>query len=559
VPEKVPAGYIRVSSEEQAQHGISVDAQREVLKAWAVMRQAGDIALYEDPGFSGKNTDRPALQRLLADVRAGRISALVVWKLDRLSRSLRDTLAIIEDNLQPRGVALHSVTESIDTSTPSGRMMLNILASFAQLEREQDSDRVVMAHKHLAHECRYLGGHVALGYRVGEDRRFELDPATAPIVRRVFEMYLSRSGYAPILDYLNAEAARFARRRSPWGKSDLNYLLANEMYAGTYIRRLGTDKRSKVTAPEVIRVPGGVPAILTPEEWARVCALRAENLTAYHAYARRVYPLTGLVHCAVCGRLMPLDNAGHDRDGTVQRYYKCRSGCVSPVRLESLMTAVCGALEALADQPGPVADACAIANDYSAAATADRRAATAPIDRELQAIRRRQSRLLAVLTADASDAQAAAPQYVLAELRRLEAQETTLTARREALLRPCATYDPAATIAAPASCRGIQKKPADDQRTLIQRAIHAIQITSTEVRLVYNWHVCGGDDPPPHTCQSLIPLPFPPQKKKGPKPPLVLIVRPSSEPLSDALAHADPLLSCGLADAIRDVSREADV
>jgi len=201
--QKLCLGYSRVSSEEQAAHGISIDAQRGILEGYAAMTSQ-QIRIYEDAGYSGKNTNRPALQQLLAACRSDAVSAVVVWKLDRLSRSLRDTLAIIEDVFQPRSITLVSVTESIDTSTPSGRMMLNLLASFAQLEREQDSDRVVMAHKHLARDCKYLGGHIPLGYCIDADKHYQLDPVTAPVVRRVFEMYLSRSGYTPILDYLNS-------------------------------------------------------------------------------------------------------------------------------------------------------------------------------------------------------------------------------------------------------------------------------------------------------------------------------------------------------------------
>ena len=499
-----PAGYIRVSSEEQAQHGISVDAQRDILRAWGVMRQAGDVVLYEDAGFSGKNTDRPALQRLLGDVRAGRVSDLVVWKLDRLSRSLRDTLSIIEDDLQPNGVTLHSVTESIDTGTPSGRMMLNILASFAQLEREQDSDRVVMAHKHLARDCRYLGGHVALGYRVDDDRHFQLDPATAPIVRRVFEMYLARCGYAQILEYLNTEASRFQKRRTPWGKSDLNYLLSNEIYAGIYTRRIGADRRSKVTHPETIRVEGGVPAILTPDEWARVCSLRESNILDFRSYGGHVcHPLAGLVRCGSCGRLMQLNYGGKDRDGTVQRYYQCAHRCVKPARLEPLEDAVLAAVAAMGDHKAEIRNACRIANGFAGTETDERRAATAPLDAELLNIHRRQARILAMIT----DAEERTPRTLLDELRRLEAAESALTARRENLLRPVALYAPDEVIDALDACRDIQKEPAETQRELLQRALHAVQITDGSFRLVLNWRVCGGDDPPPYTCQLVLERP----------------------------------------------------
>ena len=220
-------GYCRVSSDEQAAHGISIDAQRDILRGYAAMSQS-DIELFEDAGFSGKNTDRPALRRLLSSIGPD-VSAVVVWKLDRLSRSLRDTLTMIEDVFAPAGVTLVSVTESIDTSTPSGRMMLNLLASFAQLEREQDSDRVVMAHKHLARDCKYLGGHVPLGYVIDENKYYQLHPQLAPVVRRIFDMYLAREGYGPMLSLLNSPAVLpLTGKRREFTKQDLYFLLQNE-------------------------------------------------------------------------------------------------------------------------------------------------------------------------------------------------------------------------------------------------------------------------------------------------------------------------------------------
>lgn len=496
---RTAAGYIRVSSEEQAQHGISCDAQRSILEAWATMTQAGPIRIYEDAGFSGKNTARPALQRLLADVRAGAVSVVVVYKLDRLSRSLRDTLAIIEDDLQPRGVSLVSTTESIDTATPAGRMMLNMLASFAQLEREQDSDRVVMAHKHLAHDCRYLGGHVALGYRVGEDRRFELDPVTAPIVRRAFEMYLARAGYTPILAYLNGEAAQFCRRTTPWKKTDLNYLLRNEIYAGVYTRRIGADKRSKVTAPETVRIPGGVPAILTPEEWERVCRMREENAHQSGLWrARTVYPLSGLVRCGVCGALMRLEHGGKDRSGHIERYYTCRAHCVRPARLEGLEAAVFASLDTLGDHEADLRRCCEIANGYSAAAQADRAADAAPIRAELARNRREIARILDFIRAQGADTSPA----LAAELRRLEASCAVLESRLAAALRPVSTYDPARTLSALRACQNIKKRPPEEQKPLLQEALRAIEVTPDDYRLVLAWHLGGGDDPPAYICHA---------------------------------------------------------
>lgn len=503
----IAAGYIRVSSDEQAQHGISVDAQRQILQAWAVTRQLPGIEIYEDAGFSGKNTQRPALRRLLDDVRAGRVSDLVVWKLDRLSRSLRDTLAIIEDDLAPMGVTLISVTESIDTSTPSGRMMLNLLASFAQLEREQDSDRVVMAHKHLARDCRYLGGHIPMGYRVDADRHFRLDPPAAEAVRHVFDLYLAGSGYGPILDYLNGEAFPLSHKTRPWGKSDLNYLLNNEIYAGTYVRKMGADKRSHITAPETIRVPGGVPAILTPEEWARVSRIREGNRTASAKHrARTVYPLSGLVHCSVCGKLMPLNHGGKSRAGEVERYYTCRSRCVRPARLEVLQDAVFAAVEALAADEDALFRACAVANTAADTTARERVAEAVPLEAEI----RKDRRQLAALTAYIREHGAAAPATILEDMRRLEAEISVLDARVAALRRPVSHYDAAATVAALRAALAQKNGPPEAARAALQQAIHRVTVSDDAFAILLEWHSCGGDDQP-HYISHVIPR----NKKSG--------------------------------------------
>ena len=497
--QKLCLGYSRVSSEEQAAHGISIDAQRGILEGYAAMTSQ-QIRIYEDAGYSGKNTNRPALQQLLADCRSGSVSAVVVWKLDRLSRSLRDTLTIIEDVFQPRGITLVSVTESIDTSTPSGRMMLNLLASFAQLEREQDSDRVVMAHKHLARDCKYLGGHVPLGYCIDSENHYQLDPVTAPVVRRVFEMYLSRSGYTPILEYLNSFTFP-GTRKTPFGKSDLKNLLQNEIYAGTYVRRMGADPRHRITAPETIRVPGGVPAILSPEEWQRVCDLRAQSERSAAIYnTRQIYPLSGLVHCAVCGAMMPLNYGGKDRDGSVQRYYTCRAKCARPARLEGLLDAVFTVVENMAvSGDDAIAAACSVANSYADAADEDHAAEAHALDQQIMDINKRIASIVSFISGSGS----AAPASLAEDLRRLEKDRDDLQARAAALRRPASRYDARATAAAILACKGIKKQPPGQQKLLLQAAVYKVLVSDEEYQILFNWHTGGGDDPPHPVSQSI--------------------------------------------------------
>ena len=489
--ESLCLGYSRVSSEEQAAHGISIDAQRGILEGYAAMTSQ-KIKIFEDAGFSGKNTNRPALQQLLAACRTSPVSAVVVWKLDRLSRSLRDTLTIIEDVFQPRGITLVSVTESIDTSTPSGRMMLNLLASFAQLEREQDSDRVVMAHKHLARDCKYLGGHIPLGYFVDDDKHYQLDPVSSPVVRKVFEMYMSRSGYTAILDYLNSYTFP-GTRKTPFGKSDLKNLLKNEIYSGTYVRRMGADPRHRITSPETIRVPGGVPALLSPEEWQRVCALRSQSERSAAIYkARQVYPLTGLVHCAVCGALMSLNHGGKDRDGTIQRYYTCRRKCARPARLEHIQDAVFSVLEEVALSEKEITTACAIANEYSDVVDEEHAAEAHAIDQQIMD----KNKKIASIVSFISSQGAAAPVSLAEDLRRLEKEREDLRSRLSSLHRPATRYNAQATVSAITACKGIKKQPPDQQKILLQAAVYKVSVSDEDYNVLFNWHTESGDDPP---------------------------------------------------------------
>ncbi len=485
-------GYCRVSSEEQAQRGISIDAQRTLLQSYATAT-GQQIRIFEDAGFSGKNTNRPALRQMLAAL--DDVSMILVWKLDRLSRSLRDTLSMIEDVFQPRGITLVSITESIDTSSPSGRMMLNMLASFAQLEREQDSDRVVMAHKHLAAECKYLGGHVPLGYCIDAEKRYQLDPIAAPIVRHVFEMYLSRCGYTEILSWLNSQQLPAGTRKTEYKKADLNFMLNNEIYSGTFVRRIGADPRHRVTNPETIRVPGGVPAILSDEEWARVCAIREHNrMTASRARASsRVYPLSGLVYCAVCGSLMKVNVGGKTRSGQLERYYKCeKNRCFPPPRVEAAETAVFQSLHWFDAHEAELRESCAIANGYADGLDLDRSGEAREISRQIQTEKRRAAQITAFVAKSGADA----PLTLMDELRSIEKRTASLQAKIDRLSRPVARYDADRLVAAIRATRDIEKRPPDQQRQLIQAAVSRVLVTADDFTVNLLWPMCGGDEPP---------------------------------------------------------------
>ena len=175
-------GYVRVSTEEQVREGLSLDAQEEKIRAYCTAKGWRLVRVYRDEGFSGKDLNRPALQEMLRDLKADGIQAVVVAKLDRLTRSVRDLGYLIDDLFD--GVALASVEESLDTTTAGGRFVLHILGAVAQWERETISERTrnTLRYKQQRGEC---VGRIPYGFKIGPDGRLMEDPERIRNIQRM--------------------------------------------------------------------------------------------------------------------------------------------------------------------------------------------------------------------------------------------------------------------------------------------------------------------------------------------------------------------------------------
>lgn len=221
----------------------TLDAQREAVEAYvASQRGLGWTALterYDDGGFTGANTDRPAFRRLLADVEAGKVDVVATYKLDRLSRSLLDFTQLL-DLFRRHGVAFVSVTQSFDTSTSMGRLVVSLLATFAQFERETIAERV----RDKVHATRrrglWTGGRVPLGYDVVE-KRLVVNPEETERVRAIFALYLRLGALLPTAYELNARGwtskswTTKEGREVPgraWSNTSLHAFLTNPLFAG---------------------------------------------------------------------------------------------------------------------------------------------------------------------------------------------------------------------------------------------------------------------------------------------------------------------------------------
>lgn len=209
--DKCKAMYIRVSTEAQAEEGYSIAAQQERLEAYCTAMGWKNCRAYIDPGFSGSNLNRPSMQNLIADVKAKKVSAVIVFKLDRLSRSQKDTLFLIEDIFMPNDVDFISLNESIDTSTPYGRAMIGILSAFAQLERENIYLRTRMGMLERVKQGYWMGGGgTPFGYQYDRNSGMLVPhPEESKIVQKMYDLYLKGYSAQRIANVLNLKGDRF--------------------------------------------------------------------------------------------------------------------------------------------------------------------------------------------------------------------------------------------------------------------------------------------------------------------------------------------------------------
>lgn len=236
---RVTVGYIRVSTDGQAEHGLGLETQRERIAAYCTAQGWTLDTIYEDAGASGADLHREALTRLLALVSVDAVERVVVYKLDRLSRRLRHLKQLVDDELLPHKTALVSVTEPINTETPAGRLFFNLLGSFAEFEREVITERMASGRRTRAAHGRKAQGYAPLGY-VGipkldaQGKRYveiAVDPDGAALVKRLFTDYLKRGSLGKLADTLTAEGISSPDGK-PWTRATLRWMLTNRFYIG---------------------------------------------------------------------------------------------------------------------------------------------------------------------------------------------------------------------------------------------------------------------------------------------------------------------------------------
>jgi len=358
LPSLACAIYTRKSSEEGLEQDFnSLHAQREACEAFVLSQKSLGWTLiptaYDDGGFSGGNVERPALRRLIQDIEAGKVNVIVVYKVDRLTRSLADFAKLV-DLFDAKGVSFVSVTQQFNTTTSMGRLTLNVLLSFAQFEREVTGERIRDKIAASKRKGLWMGGIVPVGYRA-KGRTLEPDEEQAPRVRAIYELYLQLSSVTELGEVLLSRGwltPQRAHKRAgfggnkPFSRGHLYRILSNPVYIGQMVHKGQSH-------------PGQHPPIIAQSLWDAVQARLEAQRHGHKSQSHAANPslLSGKLFDETGRRLIP----SHARKGNKRyRYYVTQADAPgAPLRLPAneIEQLVIQAVVSWASDPKQILDA----------------------------------------------------------------------------------------------------------------------------------------------------------------------------------------------------------
>jgi site-specific DNA recombinase len=300
--------YCRVSTTEQADNGHSIEEQIDRLTLYCQSMGWTVFDKYIDAGFSGAKLDRPDLKRLIRDVKAGKLDRVLVYKLDRLSRSQKDTLYLIEDVFLSNSTDFVSMSENFDTSSPFGKAMIGILAVFAQLEREMIKERMAMGIDARAKKGLFQGSIAPIGYAY-ENGELIVDEFEMLTVKTAFELAAANVSPLTIARTLNAEG--LYHRNGKWSDDTIRKVLRNKTYCGYIRHRKGW-------------MPANHQPIVTEEDFEAVQKVldrrQQQHFEQRLRYGKATTYFGGLIYCARCGKKL-CKCTSHHTDGTLKAWY----------------------------------------------------------------------------------------------------------------------------------------------------------------------------------------------------------------------------------------------
>lgn len=324
---KLVGGYIRVSTERQVE-GYSIEGQITQIEQYCQFNGYELVDIYADRGISGKSMNRPELQRMLNDAKNGKLDCVMVYKTNRLARNTSDLLTIVEE-LHRQNVEFFSLSERMEVKNSTGKLMLQILASFSEFERNTILENIYTGQRQRALEG-YYQGNLPLGYNNIPDNKKELmiNQHEANIVKYIFESYAKGHGYRKIANALNHKGY-VTKKGNPFSISAVTYILSNPFYIGKIQfakYKDWNDKRRKGLNDKPVMAEGKHTPIISQSLWDKVQARKKQVSEKPQVHGKGTNILTGLISCPQCSAPMAASNTTNTlKDGTKKRirYYSC--------------------------------------------------------------------------------------------------------------------------------------------------------------------------------------------------------------------------------------------
>ena len=319
--------YIRVSTERQVE-GYSIDGQITQIEQFCQFNGYDLVDIYADRGISGKSMNRPALQRMLQDAKNGKLDCVIVYKINRLARNTSDLLTIVEE-LHRQNVEFFSLSERMEVKNSTGKLLLNILASFSEFERNTILENIYTGQHQRALEG-YYQGNIPLGYSNIPDNKKELmiNQHEANIVNYIFESYAKGHGYRKIANALNHKGY-VTKKGNAFSISAVTYILSNPFYIGKIQfakYKDWNDKRRKGLNDKPVIAEGKHSPIIGKDLWDKVQARKKQVSKKPQVHGKGTNLLTGIIFCEKCGAAYAASNTTNTlKDGTKKRirYYSC--------------------------------------------------------------------------------------------------------------------------------------------------------------------------------------------------------------------------------------------
>ena len=424
--------YTRVSSQEQVDNGTSLESQAEQLEAFCKAQKWEIFNHYTDPGFSGKDGQRPGLESLRRDAKAGYFEKVIVWRLDRLARNLRLILGI-EAELREQNVAVFSMKEMVDTSSPIGRTVFQVLGLAAEWEREAIISRTITGRLQRQKEGHWATGPAPFGYDYNrESKNLIINENEAKIISKIYDLYVSGKSLGAIATQLNKELVRpRSKTGKGWHPTGIRQVLINPAYKGEALvnRHCHMGDINRVDLSKAIKI--ATPPLVPQDKWD-IAQSRLSNNKSLKATENGIFTLQGLIKCGFCGCSYRADRL------PIRRYYLCRGKLKSNhldgsprctnrnIRAEGLEQAVWTRVMDIINDPNKLKPMLMEAINGLKEHESNLESRLLPIERRLKEIAERKSRLVDKFVIDNMDSE----KYKVAQ-QNLEKEEARLLALRK--------------------------------------------------------------------------------------------------------------------------------